>query len=103
MCDKCCNGLESDCNLAANEVLFPMVHNTHSSYDNNFVGASNTKPFEEALVAGYGALQLSTCMCENFLTKVLLERDEEWGLGDSNLGFCHTACGAGVRDPMNVL
>lgn len=102
-CDGCCNGLKSNCDLPVNEVLFPMVHHAHSSYDNNFVGASNSKGFEEALVAGYRALQLSTCMCEGFLSKVLLSRDEEWGLGNSNLGFCHKACGAGVRDPKAVL
>ncbi|KAL7538862.1 hypothetical protein ACHAXR_009467 [Thalassiosira sp. AJA248-18] len=102
-CNGCCNGLQSNCDLPVNEVLFPMVHNAHSSYDNNFVGASNSKPLEEALVAGYRALQLSTCLCEGFLSQLLLEQDVEWGLGDSNLGFCHTACGAGVRDPKDVL
>lgn len=99
----CCNGLASNCDLALNEVLFPMVQKAHSSYDNNFAIASNTKPFEEALVAGYRALQLSTCLCEGILSKLLLERDAEWGLGDSNLGFCETSCGAGVRDPKDVL
>mmetsp|Transcript_4380 Transcript_4380/g.9709 ORF Transcript_4380/g.9709 Transcript_4380/m.9709 type:complete len:467 (+) Transcript_4380:131-1531(+) len=102
-CDNCCNGLESNCNLPVNKVLFPMVHNAHSSYDNNFMGASNNKPFEEALVAGYRALQFSTCLCKGFLSKALLERDAEWGLGESNLGFCHMSCGMGVRDPKDVL
>ena len=102
-CDGCCNGLVSNCDLPVNEVLFPMVYRAHSSYDDNFVGAHNNGGFEGALVAGYRALQLSTCMCERFVSKVLLERDEELGLGDSNLGFCHTACGMGVRDPKDVL
>eukprot|EP00578_Thalassiosira_sp_NH16_P004205 CAMPEP_0181141338 /NCGR_PEP_ID=MMETSP1071-20121207/35770_1 /TAXON_ID=35127 /ORGANISM="Thalassiosira sp., Strain NH16" /LENGTH=462 /DNA_ID=CAMNT_0023228321 /DNA_START=45 /DNA_END=1431 /DNA_ORIENTATION=- len=102
-CDKCCNGLASNCDLPVNDVLFPMVHNAHSSYADNFMGANNNRPFEEALVAGYRALGMKTCECEGFLSKVLLERDEEWGLGSSNLGFCHTACGAGVRDPKDVM
>jgi len=102
-CPECCNGLESNCDIPVNELLFPMVHNAHSSYDNNFVAANNAKPFEEALVAGYRGLQLSTCVCESLLSKVLLERDADWGLGESNVGFCHTACGAGVRDPKDVL
>mmetsp|Transcript_43656 Transcript_43656/g.76707 ORF Transcript_43656/g.76707 Transcript_43656/m.76707 type:complete len:408 (+) Transcript_43656:278-1501(+) len=102
-CDGCCNGLASNCNLAVNEVVFPMVHNAQSSYENNFVGASNNKGLEEALVTGYRGLQLSTCICEGFLSKMLLEQDEEWGLGDSNLGFCDRSCGLGVRDPKDVL
>ena len=102
-CPNCCNGLVTNCNKSVNDVLFPMVHQSHSSSENNFVGASNTKSLEEALVAGYRALQLSTCMCELMSGQLLLERDPEWGLGESNLGFCHTACGAGVRDPKDVL
>ena len=102
-CPNCCNGLVTNCNKSVNDVLFPMVHQSHSSSENKFVGASNTKSLEEALVAGYRALQLSTCMCELMSGQLLLERDPEWGLGESNLGFCHTACGAGVRDPKDVL
>mmetsp|Transcript_10461 Transcript_10461/g.18827 ORF Transcript_10461/g.18827 Transcript_10461/m.18827 type:complete len:257 (+) Transcript_10461:22-792(+) len=102
--DNCCNGLASNCNLPVNEVLFPMVHAAHSSYDNNFVGAHNNKGFEGALVMGYRALQLSTCLCEKFVSAAfLLDRDEEWGLGDSDLGFCDTKCLLGVRDPKDVL
>jgi hypothetical protein len=102
-CADCCNGLQSNCDLALDRVVFPMVRKAHSSYANNFVGASNSKPFEQALVAGYRALQLSTCMCESLLSAALLERDETWGLKDSNLGFCNTVCAAGVRDPKDVL
>ena len=102
-CPNCCNGLVTNCNKSVNDVLFPMVHQAHSSSENNFVGASNTKSLEEALVTGYRALQLSTCMCELMSGQLLLERDAEWGLGESSLGFCHTACGAGVRDPKDVL
>ncbi|KAL9190430.1 hypothetical protein ACHAXT_007641 [Thalassiosira profunda] len=102
-CPGCCNGSQSNCDKPVNEVLFPMVHHAHSSSANGFVGASNNRPFEEALVAGYRALRMSTCVCEGVLSKALLERDAAWGLGESNMGFCHTACGAGVRDPKDVL
>jgi hypothetical protein len=61
-CEGCCNGLQSNCDLTLDRVVFPMVRRAHSSYDNNFVGASNSRPFEEALVAGFRALQLSTCI-----------------------------------------
>jgi hypothetical protein len=80
-----------------------MVRRAHSSYANNFVGASKSRPFEEALVAGYRALQLSTCVCESLLSAALLERNETWGLEESNLGFCSNVCAAGVRDPKDVL
>ena len=102
-CEGCCNGLESNCILPVNEVLFPMVHNAHSSFENNFMMANNNLPLEEALVAGYRGLMLDSCMCEGVLSQYLLGRDEEWGLGNSNLGFCHSVCGAGVRDPKEVL
>ena len=65
--------------------------------------ASHGKQFEGALVKGYRALHLSTCMCEGLLSKALLERNGEWGLGESDLGFCGATCGAGVRDPVGVL
>jgi hypothetical protein len=42
-------------------------------------------------------------VCEALLSGMLLERNETWGLGDSNLGFCDTVCAAGVRDPSDVL
>ena len=81
-----------------------MVKHAHSSTANKFVGASNTKSMEDALVSGFKALQLSTCMCElGFLTNQFLTQDAEWVLENSNLGFCHMPCGAGVRDPKVVL
>lgn len=104
-CETCCNGLESNCNLAVNDVLFPAVHNAHSSYEDNFIGASNNLPFEEALLAGFRAIILNSCICEGggLLSNFLLEQDEEWGLAESNLGFCNSYCGKGVRDPKEVL
>lgn len=103
-CPDCCNGSAAYCDLTLDEVVFPMVRRAHSSTANNFVNASNSRPFEEALVKGYRALQLSTCMCDNyFLSDKLLERDETWGLAESNLGFCNNYCVSGVRDPKVVL
>ena len=102
-CPDCCNGKASYCDLALDDVVFPAVRRAHSSYANNFVAASNSRPFEEALSAGYRALQFNTCVCEALLSGMLLERNESWGLGDSNLGFCDTLCAAGVRDPTDVL
>ena len=105
-CDGCCNGSPANCALPVNEVLTGMVHRAHSSSSNGFVGASNSRSLEEALVAGYRGLSLSTCTCESLFDLAdnqLLERDPEWGLEGSNLGFCHQPCGMGVRDPKDVL
>ena len=102
-CPECCNGSPSNCGLTLDRVVFPAVRRAHSSRANNFVGAHNSRPFEEALAAGYRALQFSTCVCEALLSGMLLERNETWGLGGSNLGFCDALCAAGVRDPSDVL
>lgn len=97
-CENCCNGLESNCDLPVNQVLFPAVHNAHSSYENGFVAANNNLPLEEALVAGYRGLMLGSCMCEGFLGGYLLGEN-----GGVNLGFCHSSCSAGVRASTEVL
>jgi len=81
-----------------------MVQNAHSSTANNFVTPSNTKSMEEALVAGFRGISLSTCNCElSFMTNSFLSKQEDWGLKDSQLGFCSGACGLGVRDPPPLL
>ena len=81
-----------------------MVHNAHSSAANKFTFAYHTKSMEEALVAGYRAVSLATCNCEfGLVTQQFLSQDEEWGLGDSPLGFCNDKCVKGVRDPKDVL
>lgn len=102
-CPDCCNGLKSNCKLPVNKVLFPTLHNAHSSKDHKFIGPSHNKQFEDALVEGYRGLQFSTCTCENVLSNSLLERDPALGLENSNMGFCHSACGTGVRDPKAVI
>jgi hypothetical protein len=115
-CEGCCNGLTSNCNLPVNEVLFPMVHNAMSSYEDYFVAANNNESLEKALVAGYRGLMLDSCLCDGGLSKYMEDgaKDlmEEIGLIDEStetedvqktLGFCHTYCDAGVRDPHRVL
>jgi len=102
-CPDCCNGLRSNCKLPVNKVLFPTLHNAHSSKDHKFIGPSHNKQFEAALVDGFRGLQFSTCTCENVISKGLLERDPALGLENSNMGFCNTACGTGVRDPKAVI
>jgi hypothetical protein len=115
-CEGCCNGLTSNCNLPVNEVMFPMVHNAMSSYEDYFVAANNNESLEKALVAGYRGLMLDSCLCDGGLSKYMEDGAKEvmaeMGLIDEStetdeevksLGFCHTYCDAGVRDPHRVL
>mmetsp|Transcript_12780 Transcript_12780/g.26186 ORF Transcript_12780/g.26186 Transcript_12780/m.26186 type:complete len:370 (-) Transcript_12780:282-1391(-) len=97
-CSDCCNGLESNCDLPVNQILFPTVHNAHSSYENGFITASNNLPLEEALVAGYRGLMLESCLCDGLLGTYLLKENE-----GSNLGFCTSFCSSGVRGALEVL
>eukprot|EP00804_Cyclotella_cryptica_P014991 CCRYP_000597-RA/>CCRYP_000597-RA protein AED:0.05 eAED:0.05 QI:65/1/1/1/0/0.5/2/882/236 len=118
-CDGCCNGLASNCELTVNEVLFPMVHNAMSSYEDYFVAANNNESLEKALVAGYRGLMIDSCLCDGGLKKYMVDGAKdllgEIGVTDGSgggqsdggeqktLGFCHTYCDAGVRDPNRVL
>jgi hypothetical protein len=71
---KCCNGLESNCVLHLDEMLFPTVHN---AMHDDLPFQNHNKPLEDALEAGYRGLQLDLCKC-----------------GDS-LIFCHGNCRLG--------
>ncbi|KAL3779304.1 hypothetical protein ACHAW5_006470 [Stephanodiscus triporus] len=104
-CEGCCNGLASSCDLRVNEVLFPMVHNAMSSRNDLFAAYNNIESLERALVAGYRGLMLDSCICDG--TSIGQEAQNiirgEGDKGESYLGFCHTTCLAGVRDPAKVL
>jgi len=102
-CDGCCNGLASNCALAVNEVLFPMVHNAHSSKADLFLAYNNRKSSEEALVAGFRGLMLDSCICDGSIGETLQNLWKEKDLGENSLGFCHSSCDAGVRNPAEVL
>ena len=83
----CCNGLESNCDLRVNEVLYATVHN--ANHDNRTAFPNNIFPLEDALTAGYRGLMLDVCKCPN----------------DQNaleITFCHGQCGFGPRDPTEV-
>jgi len=114
-CEGCCNGLTSNCNLPVNEVLFAMVHNAMSSYEDYFIAANNNESLEKALVAGYRGLMLDSCLCDGGLRKFmqdgakdlmsqmgLIDESSENEQEEKTLGFCHTYCDAGVRDPSRV-
>ena len=63
-CANCCNGLESNCDLPIDQVLWPVVHNAMSSLDHSFIGANNNLSLEKAMVEGYRGLMLDSCLCD---------------------------------------
>jgi len=90
---ECCNGLESNCDLRVNELMFAKAHNLMSSKDstkyqfyNHFVKfeGSNETDGKGALEFGYRALNFDLCEC------------------DGELSFCHNFCFAGTRDPEEI-
>jgi hypothetical protein len=83
---ECCNGLQSNCDLRPNEMMWAFVHN--ANHDDLLV-ANNEAPLEEALEAGYRGLMLDACLCVD-------------QTGTPVLQFCHLLCGIGERDPHEV-
>jgi len=81
----CCNGLQSNCEQRLNEVIFPTVHKAMSSVDENFDFPHQNFKLELALDAGYRALTLGTCWCED------------------KLSFCDGTCANGSRNSTEVL
>ena len=71
---QCCNGLESNCDLLLNEILFATIHN---AMHDDLPLQNHNKPLEDALEAGYRGLQLDLCECGNKLV------------------FCHSSCNIG--------
>ena len=78
---ECCNGLESNCDLRPNEIMWATVHN---AMHDDLLG-NNRAPLEEALEAGYRGLQLDVCLCDNPETS------------QAEIVFCHSICAVGRR------
>jgi len=82
----CCNGLPEACNLRANQAMYAYMHNAVHTRDDGFLFPWNhEQTLEQALVAGYRALELDVSRC------------------DDDIVFYHGLCGLGVRDPVQVL
>jgi hypothetical protein len=77
-----CNGLESNCNMKVDELLYATVHN--ANHDRSPFQNHNA-PLEDALAAGYRGLMLDVCKCEG------------------ELRFCHLNCNIGKRFIINVM
>ena len=60
----CCNGLDSICDLRADEVLYATLHNGMATFEDGFLFGPNHKfQLEGALEAGYRGLNLDLCNC----------------------------------------
>ena len=68
-CDRegtgdCCNGLDSICDLRADEVLYATLHNGMATFEDGFAFGPNHKyQLERSLEAGYRGLNLDLCNC----------------------------------------
>jgi len=82
----CCNGLESNCQLKVNEIMYASSHNAMSSEEDGFSGYNHFLSMEKSLEKGYRALLLDLCDC-----------------GMDGLQLCHSICAAGKRDPVTAL
>lgn len=61
---ECCNGLEGNCDMRVNEILFATLHNGINAFSNrNFVVINKEFEIERALEAGYRAFNLDICNC----------------------------------------
>jgi hypothetical protein len=82
---NCCNGLDSICDLRADQIMYAGVHNSMATLENGFLIAPNhLLSLEKALVAGYRAINLDVGRC------------------DGQLRFMHEVCQLGYRDPKEV-
>ena len=68
-CDRegtgdCCNGLDSICDLRADEVLYATLHNGMATFEDGFAfGPNHNYQLERSLEAGYRGLNLDLCNC----------------------------------------
>jgi hypothetical protein len=81
---NCCNGLDSICDLRANEIMYAGVHNAMAARDNGFwVQPNHQLSLERSLRSGYRAINIDMGKC------------------DGELQLVHGVC-AFTRDPAEV-
>jgi hypothetical protein len=62
--EGCCNGLNSNCNLRANEILYATLHNAMATFEDGFIfGPNHQKKLEQAIEVGYRGINLDLCNC----------------------------------------
>ena len=81
----CCNGLDSICDLRADEILYAGVHNAMAARENGFLIAPNhLLSLEKSLEAGYRAINVDFADCQDGFKLV------------------HGRCALGSRNPTEV-
>lgn len=80
---RVCNGLASNCNRAANDIMYATMHNAMSSRDEGFIVPNHSARLEKALDAGFRGLFLDSCDCDG-------------------TEFCHGFCFSGTRNAKTV-
>jgi hypothetical protein len=67
--DDCCNGLDTICDLAVNEVLFAGTHNSYASQDEGFLFflGNQLNKIEDQMEEGFRGINLDLCGCSNSL------------------------------------
>lgn len=82
---SCCNGVETLCDVPASDVMFGMVHNAMSTFEDGFfLGNNHDFALEGALEAGYRAINVDIWEC------------------GGDLKLAHASCALGTRDPVEV-
>lgn len=87
---QACNGLESLCDVRANELIYATLHNAVSSAEDgvNFL-PNHELQLEKALFAGWRGVNFDVGKCTEF--------------ADQPVRLVHGTCGLGTRDPVVVL
>lgn len=84
--NNCCQGLSGICDLPVNQALYGYMHNAvHTRADDFLWPWHHRRSLEEALQAGYRALELDVSRCNDAVA------------------LYHSLCGLGTRDPVEVL
>jgi hypothetical protein len=62
--EDCCNGLDTICDLRADEILYATLHNAMATFEDGFLfGPNHRYKLEGAIQAGYRGLNLDICNC----------------------------------------
>ncbi len=82
---RICNGLASNCNRRANDIMYATSHNAMSSQVDGFIAFNHLKNMEDSMEAGFRGFLIDSCDC-----------------GEDGIKFCHEVCAGGTRDPKTL-
>jgi hypothetical protein len=79
---RVCNGLASNCNMRANDIMYATSHNAMSSQEDGFIAFNHLLSLEDSLEAGFRGFLLDSCDCGEI----------------EGVKFCHEFCFSGSRE-----